>query len=58
MGLEQNVDTVKKSITTDVWRKAKSRAALRGIKIGDWLTEAIIEKYNREVTEEKHEKSI
>jgi hypothetical protein len=58
MGLEQNVDVTKKDkyITSEIWQKAKGMAALRGLKVGQWLAEAILEKYDRELTEAKSEK--
>jgi hypothetical protein len=45
-------------ITADIWEKAKSMATLQKKKIGQWIAEAIMEKFSREINMEarKYEK--
>ena len=46
--MEKNEKIVKRSIfvADEIWRKAKSKAALEGKPTYEWVVEAIIEKLN------------
>lgn len=53
MGNDSNIDAVKNKIDPALWRRMRASAMYQGLKIHEWLAEAIEKKL---ATEKKHEK--
>lgn len=52
--LEENADKLRRSpfITKGLWAQCKARATIKGQTIGQWVADAMAEKYVRELTSE------
>lgn len=50
--MEDDLRNIKRAVPRDLWIKARAQALLAGKKVGDWITEAIREKLEREASDQ------
>jgi len=57
MAIESNAEKLKRSpyITKSLWSQCKGLATMKGKTIGEWVAEAMVEKYRREYKDIKPE---